>query len=223
MIKGKKFLVTAGPTYEPIDPVRFIGNRSSGKMGYYIAEELIKRGGEVILVMGPNVLQTSNPAIKRFDVETASEMFNICAEIFPICNVSIMTAAVSDFTPVTYSVNKIKKQSGSDELIIRLKKTKDILKHLGKYKKSNQILVGFSLETENEIANATAKLIDKNLDFIVLNTLNDAGAGFNQDTNKITIINSSGETKTYPLKNKAEVAKDIISYLDRLMQKRESQ
>jgi phosphopantothenoylcysteine decarboxylase / phosphopantothenate---cysteine ligase len=221
MLKEKKFLVTAGPTYESIDPVRFIGNRSSGKMGYYIATELVKRGGEVYLVIGPNSIQISNSSIHTIPVETANEMFDRCIEIFPECNVSILAAAVSDYAPIHYSQNKIKKSS-DDELIIHLKKTRDILGHLGKIKANHQILVGFSLESENEINNAVTKLQSKNLDFIILNSLNDTGAGFNYNTNKITIIDKEGQITAYPLKSKQDVASDIVNYLEKIVKKRES-
>jgi phosphopantothenoylcysteine decarboxylase / phosphopantothenate---cysteine ligase len=215
MLTGKKFLVTAGPTYEPIDPVRFIGNRSSGKMGFCIAESLATQGAEVLLISGPVSLKTKNPLIKRFNIETAEELYHLCIELFPSCNGAIMAAAVSDFTPEKTETRKIKKIR-EDELVIKLKKTADILEKLGKMKMKGQILVGFSLETDDEINHSIVKLATKNLDFIVLNSLNDKGAGFGTDTNKITIINKEKDIIVFPLKSKKEVAEDIVNYLNGL-------
>lgn len=211
MFADKKFLVTAGPTYEPIDPVRYIGNRSSGKMGFHIAEELAKLNATVYLVTGPTNLTTIHKNIQRIDVETAEQMYNQVVDIFPGCDVAIMSAAVADYTPVESRSLKIKKEQ--DEIILKLKKTRDILAYLGKIKKENQVLVGFSLETHDELKNAIKKLQRKNLDFIVLNSLKNKGAGFEVDTNKITIIDRNEKVYNYSLKNKREVAIDIIDFL----------
>lgn len=214
-LKGKKVLITAGPTYEPIDPVRFIGNRSSGKMGYALAETFCKKGAETVFICGPVYFPVllANSTIVR--VETAAEMFSACQTYFPECHIAVLSAAVADYTPITYHAGKIKK---SDEnLIIELKKTEDILAYLGKNKQKGQILVGFSLETENEIPNSMKKLVEKNCDLIVLNSLKDFGAGFGTDTNKITILSRSGAVYEYPLKSKKEVAKDIIDRIEELL------
>ncbi|MEZ4917108.1 MAG: phosphopantothenoylcysteine decarboxylase [Chitinophagales bacterium] len=210
-LANKKVLVTAGPTYEPIDPVRFIGNRSSGKMGYAIAEELAKQGAEVILVSGPVHLLINNPKIKVINVETASEMYDACHAHFKECDIAIMTAAVADYTIAKPSAIKIKKKEST--LTLELIKTKDILKSLGKIKSPKQILVGFALETNNEEANALEKLKKKNLDFIVLNSLQDKGAGFQHDTNKVSILDKYNKLTKFELKAKAAVAKDIVTYL----------
>lgn len=212
MLDGKKILVTAGPTHEPIDPVRFLGNRSSGKMGFAIAEELYRRKADVSLVTGPVNLSCS-PGIKRYDVETSCQMFDRCVSIFPNCDAVIMAAAVADYQPVHVEDKKIKKDPENGEMIIRLKKTKDILSHLGFLKKKDQVLVGFSLETDNGKENAIKKLRKKKLDFIVLNTLEDEGAGFGHDTNKIMIIDKNTIAMEYPLKEKNEVAVDIVNFL----------
>lgn len=209
-LKGKKIMITAGPTYEKIDPVRFIGNYSSGKMGYALAENCASRGAEVTLISGPVNLRTSNPNIKRIDVESAEEMYQSAITEFPSTDACILCAAVADFTPEHTASEKIKREK--DDLILNLKPTKDIAASLGKIKKGNQILVGFALETNNEASNAKGKLERKNLDFIVLNSLNDNGAGFRHDTNKITIIDKNSSTE-YPLKNKNEVAADIVDYM----------
>lgn len=208
-LTNKKVLVTAGPTYEAIDPVRFIGNHSSGKMGFAIAEELANQGAEVILVCGPNSLHTGNFLIKRKDVVSAQEMYDACTEVFKKCDIAILSAAVADYMPVTVAKQKIKKQL-NEVPSIELKQTKDILSELGKQKNKHQLLVGFALETENEIENAKKKIKNKNLDFIVLNSLNDKGAGFKSDTNKITIINKNNKAFKFELKQKHEVAVDIV-------------
>ena len=214
MLKGKKILITAGPTYEPIDPVRFIGNRSSGKMGIAISEVLAVFNAEVYLVCGPVDILPQHPSIKLYHVETAREMFEKSVELFEGMDAAILAAAVADYTPEKVSDKKIKKdQLQNDDLVIKLIPTKDILSHLGKMKTPAQVLVGFSLETDNELENAIRKIEKKNLDFIVLNSLNDEGAGFSTDTNKITIINNKGDMIEYPLKLKKEVALDIIKYL----------
>jgi len=206
---GKKVLVTAGPTYEPIDPVRFIGNHSSGKMGVALALELADRGAEVQLVIGPGVSAPTHQGIKVSPVITAAEMHQACVEHFPNQDLAIMAAAVADYTPETVAEEKIKKQDGG--LQLSLAKTRDILKHLGQMKKPNQILVGFALETNNEKANALGKLESKNADLIILNSLKDEGAGFGVDTNKITIFDRFGKEESFPTKSKKEVAADIIN------------
>lgn len=207
-LKNKKVLVTAGPTYESIDPVRFIGNHSSGKMGFAIAEEFARHGADVTLISGPTDLNSINPNIKRIDVTSANEMFEKTVKAFTKSDIAIMSAAVADYTPEKVSITKIKKSG--DELHLKLKKTKDILAELGKHKTKKQILVGFALETNNEVANAKQKLQKKNLDFIVLNSLRSKGAGFGFDTNKITIIDKAGVQTDYKLKSKTEVAHDIV-------------
>lgn len=214
-LKGKTIMITAGPTYEKIDPVRFIGNHSSGKMGFALAEECASRGANVKLVCGPVSLPTPcSPNIERIDVVSAEEMFKASTEIYPTVDAGILCAAVADFTPEVVSEQKIKREGNS--MTIELKPTKDIAEHLGKMKKDNQILVGFALETNNEESNAKTKLAKKNFDFIVLNSLNDKGAGFRYDTNKITIITPQ-EHKEFPLKDKREVARDIIDELQTIM------
>jgi len=207
---GKKVLVTAGPTYEPIDPVRFVGNHSSGRMGYALAEELAKRGAEVILVTGPTSLQVKHPAIRRIDVTTAEEMHRAATEHFPNVDAAIMAAAVADFSPAAVKHEKIKDKQGFD---LKLVPTKDIAAELGAKKRPGQVLAGFALETGNETGNAMKKLVKKNFDFIVLNSLNDVGAGFGHATNKITIIDKDGQTVPFELKSKEKVAKDIVDKL----------
>lgn len=206
-LKNKKALVTAGPTYEAIDPVRFIGNHSSGKMGYAIADELASRGADVTLVSGPVFIQTKNKKIKIVSVTSADEMYTTCNSNSAY-DIAVMAAAVADYTPVAVADHKIKKSEG--ELTIILKKTKDILGSLGKAKSGDQILVGFALETENENANAQKKLVDKNADLIVLNSLKDDGAGFGHDTNKVTLFFKNGKEKQIELKSKSALAKDIV-------------
>ena len=209
---GKKVVITAGPTYEKIDPVRFIGNYSSGKMGFALAEECAARGAEVTLVAGPVQLQTNHPNIRRINVESCAEMYAATTEAFKEAHAAILCAAVADFTPENTSDTKIKREA--DDLVLQLKPTQDIAAALGRMKQPHQCLVGFALETNNEVAHAQNKLQRKNLDFIVLNSLRDAGAGFRHDTNKITII-STTESKEYPLKTKSEVAKDIVDELSK--------
>ena len=209
-LAGKKIVITAGPTYEKIDPVRFIGNYSSGKMGFALAEECAARGAEVTLVAGPVQMKTSHPAIRRIDVESCAEMYEATTAAFTEANAAILCAAVADFTPETTADTKIKREG--DDLVLRLKPTHDIAAALGRMKQPHQHLVGFALETNDETAHAQDKLRRKNLDFIVLNSLRDAGAGFRHDTNKVTIISES-DIKEYPLKSKAEVAKDIVDEL----------
>ena len=209
-MKGKRVMITAGPTYEKIDPVRFIGNYSSGKMGIALAEACAEQGAEVELVCGPIRLTTHHPNIHRTDVESAGEMYEAATRIFPTANAAILCAAVADFTVETTADQKIKR--GKDDMVLRLKPTQDIAAALGQMKTEEQKMVGFALETTDEKSNARRKLQKKNLDFIVLNSLNDPGAGFSHDTNKITIISADKETE-YPLKPKSEVAKDIIDRL----------
>lgn len=208
---GKKILITAGPTYEKIDPVRFIGNYSSGKMGFALAEACAERGAEVVLVSGPVSLKVQNPNIERIDVEAAEEMFEAATSRFDEMDVAILCAAVADFTPAETFQNKTKR--GEEDLHLDLKPTRDIAAALGMSKKDGQILVGFALETDQEEQNAQSKLERKNLDFIVLNSLNDTGAGFRHDTNKITILNREGYRLSFPLKDKKEVAQDILNVL----------
>ena len=207
----RRVLITAGPTYEKIDPVRFIGNYSSGKMGYALAEECAKRGWEVELVSGPTKLEVKHPNIRRTDVESAAEMYEAATALFPSCNAAIMCAAVADFTVDAVAAEKIKR--GERGLELNLVPTRDIAAALGAQKRADQRLVGFALETVNELAHAQEKLRRKQLDFIVLNSLNDAGAGFQHDTNKVTIIPAEGAPVPFALKSKTEVAKDILDYL----------
>ena len=206
-----KVLITAGPTYESIDPVRFIGNHSTGKMGYAIALNLANNGAEVKLVSGPVKIEIDHPKIERIDVTNAEEMLEASKKVYKNSDVAIFSAAVSDYRPADIAPQKIKKKSESFN--IHMLKNPDIAYELGKIKKKNQINVGFALETENEIENASLKLKNKNFDFIVLNSLRDKGAGFAVNTNKIEIIDISGLRKSFGLKPKDEVAKDIIDYL----------
>jgi len=204
----KRALVTAGPTYEPIDAVRFIGNRSSGLMGFSLAEVLAEKGFEVDLITGHTHLTTSNKNINRIDVNTAEEMLQMCLKHFPKADIAIMAAAVADYTPEEKTDKKIKKDN--TPLTLKLKPTVDILKTIVSQKTENQIVVGFALETDNELNNAKQKLHSKKLDFIVLNSLNDAGAGFGTSTNKITLIDKNENIAEFPLKSKQEVARDIV-------------
>ncbi len=205
-------MVTAGPTYEKIDAVRFVGNYSTGKMGYAIAEELAERGAEVIMISGPVSVTAKNKRIKVVDVESADEMYSECIAHFPGCDGAVMSAAVADFTPLTFTDGKTRR--GEDNLKIELKPTKDIAATLGEMKRENQVLAGFALETDNEAENAKRKLENKNLDFIVLNSLNDPGAGFGTDTNKITIFGKNNKTQVFELKSKKEVAADIVDMME---------
>jgi phosphopantothenoylcysteine decarboxylase/phosphopantothenate--cysteine ligase len=207
-LTGKNFLVTAGPTYEDLDPVRFIGNNSSGKMGIAIAEEACRRGAKVVLVKGPGQISTSMDSIEVVQVRSAEDMFQACKDRFSETDVAILAAAVADYTPVEKSEIKIKKKEG--DLTIPLKRTTDIAAYLGKQKQQHQKIVGFALETNNAIENAKGKLKKKNFDFIVLNTLEDKGAGFKHDTNKVSFILSDGTHKSFELKSKKKVATDII-------------
>lgn len=209
-MSGKRVLITAGPTYEKIDPVRFIGNYSSGKMAYALAGECARRGAEVCLISGPVQLETPAGNIQRIDIESADEMFEACMKEFPTCDAGILCAAVADFKPICVADQKIKR--GAEDLCIQLTPNQDIAAALGRIKTVDQKLIGFALETHNEMSNAQNKLQKKNLDAIVLNSLQDKGAGFRHDTNKVSII-SATETLDYPLKHKQEVARDIVDYL----------
>ena len=207
-LAGKKVLITAGPTYEKIDPVRFIGNYSSGKMGFALAGVCAEQGAEVTLICGPVMLQTSHPNIKRIDVESAQQMYEAATKHFPKTDIAILCAAVADFTPKTTADKKIKRKG--DDLTIKLQPTQDIAAALGAQKKKKQVLVGFALETDNELKNAKDKMERKNLDLIVLNSLQDKGAGFRVDTNKVTIIDRHNGLTAYDTKTKREVAEDIV-------------
>ena len=209
-LKGKKILITAGPTYEAIDPVRFIGNHSSGKMGYAIAESASQLGANVTLISGPVSIQTEDSLIHLVKVTTAQEMYDAVLQSFESCQIAILSAAVSDYRPANVVSQKIKKKEG--KLTIQLEKTEDILSTLGK-RKERQFLVGFALETENELENAKTKLRKKNLDLIVLNSLNDKGAGFGTDTNKVTFITRSNKVIPFEVKSKKEVANDILKHI----------
>lgn len=214
-LAGKRVLVTAGPTYEKIDPVRFIGNYSSGKMGFALAEACAEAGAEVTLVAGPVSLNTAHASIHRIDVESASEMYRAAVEVYEHADVAIMCAAVADYAPETVSDVKLKRSG--EERVLRLKPNPDIAAELGRRKRAGQYLVGFALETNDEESNARLKLAKKNLDLIVLNSLRDAGAGFRCDTNKVTVIGREGEPVEIPCKPKTEVAADIVELLARLM------
>jgi phosphopantothenoylcysteine decarboxylase/phosphopantothenate--cysteine ligase len=207
-LTGKKVLITAGPTQEPIDPIRYIGNHSSGKMGYAIAAEIANRGAKVHLISGPTNLQIDHPNIERHMVNTAEEMFANCERFFQDTDITVLAAAVSDYKPTTTASEKIKKSDES--LQIQLKKTVDIAANLGRRKKEGQFIVGFALESENELANARSKLHKKAFDLIVLNSIRDAGAGFGHNTNKVTIIDKNEKMQEFGLKPKDEVATDIV-------------
>lgn len=210
-LAGKKVMITAGPTYENIDPVRFIGNHSTGKMGYAIAEAAEDAGADVTIVSGPVSVTANNPNIKVIKVTSADEMHKACLDLFDNQDVAILAAAVADYAPEIFIDHKIKRET-DDVPVIRLKKNPDIAADLGK-RKSHQCLVGFALETDNEQKNAISKIQRKNLDAIVLNSLRDKGAGFGTDTNKVTIIGADGSETAYPLKDKRQVASDIIDYI----------
>ena len=213
LLAGKKVLITAGPTYEKIDPVRFIGNYSSGKVGFALAEVCAEHGAEVTLISGPVTLTTRHPSIRRIDVESASDMYEAATTSFPDADIAILCAAVADFTPKVTADKKIKREG--DNLTLELQPTQDIAAALGRMKREGQVMVGFALETDHEQDNARRKLENKNLDFIVLNSLNDKGAGFQVDTNKVTIIDRDGQT-SFETKSKREVAEDIIEKVERL-------
>lgn len=211
VLQSMRVLITAGPTHEPIDPVRFIGNHSSGKMGIAIAEAFADRGHEVLLIKGATHLNPTNTSIKQVTVQTAAQMFDACSQYFTAAEVIVFAAAVADYTPKFPSTEKIKKRES--EFFIELTKTTDIALELGKLKTPKQIVMGFALETNNEEQHAKEKLIKKNFDFIVLNSMKDAGAGFQTDTNKITIIDRAGNVVKFELKSKRDVASDIVDYI----------
>ena len=214
-VLNKKVLVTAGPTYEAIDPVRFIGNHSSGRMGYAIADAFALAGAEVTLVSGPTSFKPTHPGVNLVNVTSAAEMFDACSRVIGQMDIAIFAAAVADFTPDEKTETKIKREK--DDLVIRLKPTKDIAGELGKKKKAGQFFVGFALETDHGIEHAQVKLERKNLDFIVLNSLEDEGAGFGTETNKVTMIDKSGGINKFELKHKSEVAKDIVRMTEKLI------
>lgn len=213
--QGKIALVTAGPTYESLDPVRFIGNHSSGKMGFAIAESLASKGARVYLIAGPTQLKTDHPLIEVQKVVSAEEMFEAASDKFQQADVVVFSAAVADYTPKVRAHEKIKKKEAS--FSIELVKTKDIAKELGAQRRPNQVIVGFALETTNEEQHALQKLTSKNLDFVVLNSLNDKGAGFQHDTNQITILDKNGKRQQFKLKTKKEVAEDIVANIRAFM------
>lgn len=207
-LTGLHVLLTAGPTHEAIDPVRYISNHSTGKMGYALAEELAQRGATVTLVSGPTNLVAEHAAISVIRVQSAAQMYEACLRVFSSANLTILAAAVADYTPKHVASRKIKKSE--DTFAIELVKTVDIAASLGRQKRADQVMVGFALETDNEIANALGKLERKNLDMIVLNSLQDEGAGFAHDTNRITILHRNGDVRPYGLKTKRAVARDIV-------------
>ncbi len=211
-LKGMKVMVTAGPTYEKIDPVRFIGNYSSGKMGFALAEECARRGANVTLICGPVSLKTNSANIKRINVESAKEMYDVCVKEFPTSDIGIMCAAVADYCVEDIAEKKIKREE-NEPPVLKLKKNPDIAKSLGENKRDSQTLVGFALETDNEVENALGKLKRKNLDYIVLNSLRNPNAGFCTDTNKVTVISKKGEKTEFGVKPKSLVAKDIVDLL----------
>lgn len=215
-LQKKKIVITAGPTYEKIDPVRFIGNYSSGKMGFALAEACAAKGAEVTLIAGPVSLSTFHPAIKRVDVESAEQMYQAAMIAYPSADAAILCAAVADYRPENQAIEKIKRENEGD-ISLHLVPNKDIAASLGAIKREGQVLVGFALETNDEAAHAEGKLKRKNFDFIVLNSLRDQGAGFRVDTNKISIIDNQGETTHFPLKSKQEVAFDIVNKLAALL------
>lgn len=211
-LKGRRIMITAGPTYEKIDAVRFIGNFSTGKMGFALAEECATRGAKVELIAGPVGLKTKHPNIHRTDVTSAQQMYEVATTCFPTCDTTILCAAVADFTPSTITDRKIKRE-GSGGMHLDLQPTQDIARELGCMKQKGQRLIGFALETDHEIEHAQGKLQRKNLDFIVLNSLRNPGAGFAHDTNQITLLFADGTRKDFGLKSKTEVASDIVDHL----------
>ena len=215
-LSGKRLMLTAGPTYEPLDPVRFLGNRSSGKMGIALADALARRGAKVHLILGPSALRPKENKVEVIHVKTAEEMLQAALRLFPKADAAILAAAVADYKPARVSPEKIKKKGES--MTLQLEKTPDIAATLGQQKRPGQYLIGFALETENEKANARSKLQRKNFDFIVLNSLRDPGAGFQTDTNKISILFPGNKARAYELKAKEEVAEDILDTLEELFQ-----
>jgi len=216
--KGKELLITAGPTFEPIDPVRFIGNRSSGKMGIALAEAAAEKGAKVHLVLGPTALRPQHPGVKVYAIQTANQMYTSAIDLFPKVDIGIMAAAVSDYRPLNAAKQKMKKTG--EELQIDLVENPDIAASLGKLKTKEQILIGFALETNDAFANAQKKLQKKNLDLIVLNSLEDKGAGFNYDTNKISILDQDNNLQKFELKTKKAVAIDILNTIQALIDKK---
>ena len=212
-LNKKKIIITAGPTYEMIDSVRFIGNKSSGKMGIALANECANNGANVDLILGPSYLKCNHPNINTIKIESANEMYTVVSKDFKKYDIAIFSAAVSDFTPVLRLENKLKK---SNNMKLEFKATQDIAKEMGRNKLDHQFIVGFALETNDELSNAKNKLQDKNLDMIVLNSLNNIGAGFGFDTNKITILDKNNEIINFKLKNKSEVARDIVTHIIKL-------
>lgn len=211
-LKGRRIMITAGPTYEKIDAVRFIGNFSTGKMGFALAEECATRGAKVELIAGPVGLKTKHPNIHRTDITSAQQMYEVATTCFPTCDTAILCAAVADFTPSTITDRKIKRE-GSGGMHLDLQPTQDIARELGRMKQKGQKLIGFALETDHEIEHAQGKIQRKNLDFIVLNSLRNPGAGFAHDTNQITLLFADGTRKDFGLKSKTEVASDIVDHL----------
>ena len=211
-MKGLKVMITAGPTYEKIDPVRFIGNYSSGKLGYAIADEAARRGAEVTVVSGPVSVVPSEPGVRVIKVESAREMMEAAEREFAGADVAVMAAAVADYAPAEPALSKIKREGGEPP-VIRLVKNPDIAAALGERKRPGQTLVGFALETDHEMDNAADKMKRKHLDMIVLNSLRDKGAGFGTDTNLVTILSADGRTTRYDLKSKREVACDILDQI----------
>jgi phosphopantothenoylcysteine decarboxylase/phosphopantothenate--cysteine ligase len=214
-LSNKKILLTTGPTREPIDPVRFISNYSSGKMGFALAEEAVQRGAEVLMVKGPTSAPFKDATVKVIEIQTAAEMYDAVNANMEGYDIIIYAAAVADYTPKHIAENKIKKND--NEFSLELVKTKDIAYEMGKKKSATQFSVGFALETDNEEAHALSKLNKKNLDMIVLNSLRDAGAGFQVDTNKITILDKQGNVVKFDTKSKAETAKDILDYVEQML------
>ena len=212
VLRGKKILITAGPTYEKIDPVRFISNYSSGKMGFALAETCAQRGADVTLIAGPTSLRTVHPAICRIDIESADEMYDASVDVFPSCDMAVLCAAVADYKPLHPADEKIKREN-REEMTLTFVRNKDISATLGMMKQSHQTLVGFALETTDAAASAKEKLIRKNLDLIVVNSLNDKGACFGCDTNKVTLLDKNENVTDIPLKTKAEVAEAIMDYI----------
>ena len=212
---GKSVLITAGPTFEAIDPVRFIGNHSSGKMGIVIADEFASRGANVTLICGPSTLQHKNESITRVNIVSAQDMFLAVDKLRDTFDVAVMAAAVADYTPADFFIEKVKKKEG--DLKVKLKRTTDIIKSLGESKKPHQVLIGFAMETQNEIENAKKKVIVKNADIIVLNSLKDKGAGFKTDTNKVTFVYPNNKLKEFELKSKPDVARDIVNAVKDLL------
>jgi phosphopantothenoylcysteine decarboxylase/phosphopantothenate--cysteine ligase len=214
-LQGRQALVTAGPTHEAIDPVRFIGNHSTGKMGYAIARVLADRGAHVVLVSGPTALGPPHPDVEIVSVESAEQMYEACAARFQTSDIAVLAAAVADYRPAEVSKHKMKKTEAG--LTLQLERTVDIAAQLASQKRSSQVVVGFALETDNELDNATKKLQEKNFDLVVLNSLRDAGAGFGHDTNKVTLLERDGKKQQYDLKPKNEVAVDIVEKIVELM------